>query len=62
MRKEEKQKAGGGGSERYNQLNAKFWRIARRDKKAFLSKRCKEIEENNTMGERLEGSPRKLKI
>ena len=31
-------------------LNAEFQRIARRDKKAFLSKQCKEIEENNTMG------------
>ena len=49
MRKEEKQKAGG-KSERYTQLNAKFQRIARRDKKAFLSKLCKEIEENNSMG------------
>ena len=49
MRKEEKQKAGG-ESERCTQLSAKFQRIARRDKKAFLSKRCKEIEENNSMG------------
>ena len=49
MRKEEKQKAGG-KSERYTQLNAKFQRIARRDKKAFLSKLCREIEENNSMG------------
>ena len=36
--------------ERYNHLNAKFQRIARRDKKAFLSNQCKEIEENNRMG------------
>jgi len=36
--------------ERNNQLNAEFQRIARRDKKAFLSKQCKEIEENNRMG------------
>ena len=51
MRKEETQTAAGwGGSERYTQLSAKFQRIARRDKKAFLSKRCKEIEENNSMG------------
>ena len=35
---------------RYTQLNAKFQRIARRDKKAFLSDQCKEIEENNRMG------------
>ena len=36
--------------ERYTQLNAEFQRIARRDKKAFLSKQCKEIEEKNRMG------------
>ena len=36
--------------ERYTHLNAKFQRIARRDKKAFLGDQCKEIEENNTMG------------
>ena len=36
--------------ERYSHLNAEFQRIARRDKKAFLSDQCKEIEENNTMG------------
>ena len=36
--------------ERYTHLNAKFQRIARRDKKAFLSNQCKEIEENNRMG------------
>ena len=36
--------------ERYKHLNAEFQRIARRDKKAFLSDRCKEIEENNRMG------------
>ena len=35
---------------RYNHLNAEFQRIARRDKKAFLSNQCKEIEENNRMG------------
>ena len=39
-----------GEKERYTHLNAKFQRIARRDKKAFLSDQCKEIEENNTMG------------
>ena len=37
-------------NERYSFLNAEFQRIARRDKKAFLSDRCKEIEENNRMG------------
>ena len=36
--------------ERYTHLNAQFQRIARRDKKAFLSDQCKEIEENNRMG------------
>ena len=36
--------------ERYTHLNAEFQRRARRDKKAFLSDQCKEIEENNTMG------------
>ena len=36
--------------ERYKHLNAEFQRIARRDKKAFLSNQCKEIEENNKMG------------
>ena len=41
-RKEEK--------ERYKHLNAEFQRIARRDKNAFLSYQCKEIEENNRMG------------
>ena len=39
-----------GEKERYKHLNAEFQRIARRDKKAFLSDRCKEIEENNRMG------------
>ena len=37
--------------ERYTHLNAEFQRIARRDKKAFLSDQCKEVEENNRMGE-----------
>ena len=36
--------------ERYSHLNAEFQRITRRDKKAFLSDQCKEIEENNRMG------------
>ena len=39
-----------GEKERYTPLNAEFQRIARRDKKAFLSDQCKEIEENNRMG------------
>ena len=41
---------GKGEKERYTHLNAEFQRIARRDKKAFLSYQCKEIEENNRMG------------
>ena len=41
---------GKGEKERYSHLNAEFQRIARRDKKAFLSDQCKEIEENNRMG------------
>ena len=39
-----------GKKERYTYLNVEFQRIARRDKKAFLSGQCKEIEENNRMG------------
>ena len=46
-RKEAKSK---GEKERYKHLNAEFQRIARRDKKAFFSNQCKEIEENNRMG------------
>ena len=41
---------GKGERERYTQLNAEFQRIARRDKKAFLSEQCKEIEESNRVG------------
>ena len=41
---------GKGEKERYTHLNAEFQRIARRDKKAFLSDQCKETEENNRMG------------
>ena len=41
---------GKGEKERYTHLNAEFERIARRDKKAFLSDQCKEIEETNTIG------------
>ena len=60
-----------GEKERYSHLNAEFQRLARRDKKAFLSDQCKEIEENNRMGKtrdlfkkirRLEISSRKLEI
>ena len=39
-----------GEKERYKHLNAEFQRIARRDKKAFFSDQCREIEENNRMG------------
>ena len=45
-----KEAKGKGEKERYTHLNAEFQRIARRDKKAFLSEQCKEIEENNRMG------------
>ena len=41
---------GKGEKERHTHLNAEFQRITRRDKKAFLSDQCKEIEENNRMG------------
>ena len=47
---EKKQNAKRGEKERYTHLNAEFKRIARRDKKAFLSYECKEIKENNRMG------------
>ena len=48
---EKRRKAKGKGEkERYIHLNAEFQRIARRDKKAFLSNQCKEIEENNRLG------------
>ena len=52
---------GKGEKERYTHPNGEFQRIARRDKKAFLSDQCKEIEENNSMG-KLEISTRKLEI
>ena len=52
---------GKGKKERYTHLNAEFQRIARREKKAFLSDQCKEIEENNRMGKTRDFS-RKLEI
>ena len=52
---------GKGEKGRYTHLNAEFQRTARRDKKAFLSDQCKEIEENNRM-ERLEIASRKLEM
>ena len=45
-----KEAKGKGEKERYTHLNAEFQRIARRNKKAFVSDQCKEIEENNRMG------------
>ena len=47
---ERREAKGKGEKKRYTHLNAEFQRIARRDKKAFLSDQCKEIEENNRMG------------
>ena len=47
---EKKRSESKGEKEIYKHLNAEFQRIARRDKKAFLSDQCKEIEENNRMG------------
>ena len=52
---------GNGEKVRYTHLNAEFQRIARSDKKAFLSDQCKEIEENNRMGN-TKVSSSKLKI
>ena len=57
-RKEAKNK---GEKEKYKHLNAQFQRVAGRDKKAFLSDQCKEIEENNRMG-KTEIFKRKLEI
>ena len=48
--KKRREMKGKGEKERYTHLNAEFQRIKRRDKKAFLSDQCKEIEENNRMG------------
>ena len=50
MAEKRKEAKGKGEKERYTHLNAKFQRIARRHKKAFLSNQYKEIEENNRMG------------
>ena len=51
-----------GEKERYTHLKAEFQIIARRNKKAFLSNKCKVIEENNRVGKRLKISSRKLEI
>ena len=48
-----------GEKERYKHLNAEFQRIARRDKKAFLTDQCKEMEENNIMGKTKVSSKKK---
>ena len=50
MAEKRKEVKGKGEKERYTHLNAEFQRIARRNKKAFFSDQCKEIEENNRMG------------
>ena len=51
-----------GEKERYTHLNAEFQRITRRDKKAFLSDQCKEIEENNRMENSRDLFKKKLEI
>ena len=48
---EKKRRKRKGEKERYRHLNAEFQRIARRDKKTFFNDQCKELEENNRMGE-----------
>ena len=58
---EKREAKGKGEKERYTHLNAEFQRIARRDKKAFLSDQCKEIEKTIEF-ERLQISSRKLEI
>ena len=58
-RREEK---GKGEKERYTHMNAEFQRIASRDKKAFLSDQCKEIQENNRMGKTGDLFKKKLEI
>ena len=50
MRKKRREAKGKGQKERHTHLNVKFQKRARRDKKAFFSNQCKEIEENNRMG------------
>ena len=60
---EKRRKAKGKGEkQRYIHLNAEFQRISRRDKKAFLSEQCKEIEKKTIEWEQLEISSRKLEI
>ena len=59
---ERKDAKGKGEKKRYTHLNAEFQRIARRDKKAFLSDQCKEIEKKKIEWKRLKISSRKLEI
>ena len=59
---EKKRSKSKGEKERCNHMNAEFQRIARRDKKDFLSDQCKEIEENNRMGKTKDLILRKLEI
>ena len=61
MAEKRREVKGKGEKKRYTHLNAEFQRIASRDKRAFLSDQCKEIEESNRI-ERLEISSRKLEI
>ena len=49
MTEQRREDTGKGEKEKYTDLNAQFQKIARRDKKTFLSDQCKEIEENNRM-------------
>ena len=58
--KKRREAKGKGENERYTHLNAEFQRIARRDKKTFLSEQCKEIEENSRMGKLREGFHNKV--
>ena len=60
--KKKREGKGKGGKERYTHLNAEFQRIARREKKAFLSDQCKEIEKKTIEWGRLEITSRKLEI
>ena len=53
---------GKGEKERYTHLNAEFQRITRRDKKVFLRDQCKEIEENNRIGNNRMGKTRDLSL
>ena len=61
MKRREVEKTKNGEKERYTHLNAEFQRIARKDKNAFISDQCKEIQENNRMGKTSDLS-RKLKM